>query len=86
LRGSTVEHYFAMIRALMPRFFVFENVRGLLSVAIKHRPYNERIAREKEAPARASYGLGSDVRCHQDTMSPDAAVPRTSVQYSCLID
>ncbi len=49
-RGSVVDHYFDMIRVLRPRFFVFENVRGLLSVAINHRPYEERIASEKANP------------------------------------
>lgn len=46
-RGRVVDHYFALIRALRPRFFVFENVRGLLSVAIQHRRYADRIANEK---------------------------------------
>ena len=49
-RGRVVGHYFEMIRDLQPRFFVFENVRGLLSAAIKHRPYEERIASEKAKP------------------------------------
>ena len=49
-RGQLVDHYFEMINALRPRFFVFENVRGLLSVAIKHRPYEERIASERLDP------------------------------------
>ncbi len=59
-RGQVVEHYFDMIKALRPRFFVFENVRGLLSVAIKHRPYDERIARQREDPEEAD--LSDDQR------------------------
>lgn len=49
-RGQVVDHYFDMIKVLRPRFFVFENVRGLLSVAIKHRPYDERIESERINP------------------------------------
>ena len=49
-RGQVVDHYFDVIRALRPRFFVFENVRGLLSVAIRHRPYDERIRSERDDP------------------------------------
>lgn len=49
-RGQMVGNYFQMIRTLRPRFFVFENVRGLLSVAIKHRAYVDRIASEKANP------------------------------------
>src|SRR5690606_32666281 len=33
-----------MIQVARPRFFVMENVRGLLSAAIKHRPLNQRGA------------------------------------------
>jgi DNA (cytosine-5)-methyltransferase 1 len=46
-RGVLVDNYFSIIRSVRPRFFVFENVRGLLSVAIKHSNYAERIERER---------------------------------------
>lgn len=49
-RGQVVDHYFDVIKKVQPRFFVFENVRGLLSVAIKHRRYVDRIASEKANP------------------------------------
>lgn len=49
-RGQVADHYFDAIRKIRPRFFVFENVRGLLSVAIKHRKYADRIASEKANP------------------------------------
>lgn len=62
-RGRIVEHYFDMIRVLRPRFFLFENVRGLLSVAVKHRPYDERIASERNSPGEpglpAEHRIGS---------------------------
>ena len=59
-RGQLAEHYFSIIRGLRPRFFVFENVRGLLSVAISHRSYVDRIASEKADPGEP--GLEDDQR------------------------
>ncbi len=53
-RGQVVDHYFDTIKAVSPRFFVFENVRGLASVAIKHRRYVDRIASEKRDPGEPS--------------------------------
>jgi DNA (cytosine-5)-methyltransferase 1 len=41
-RGALIEKYFDIIEATMPRFFVFENVRGLLSAALSHRPLSKR--------------------------------------------
>ena len=41
-RGMLVTKYLELISELQPRFFVFENVRGILSAAIKHRPLNQR--------------------------------------------
>jgi len=49
-RGQVVARYFDVIREVRPRFFVFENVRGLLSVAINHRRYVDRIASERANP------------------------------------
>ena len=52
-RGSVFGNYVEMVRSLRPRFFLFENVRGLLSVAIKHRNYRQRILYERENPGTA---------------------------------
>lgn len=41
-QGRVVHSYFDMVRELRPRFFLFENVRGLLSAALVHRPLSER--------------------------------------------
>ncbi len=41
-RGSLFIDFCNVIDALQPRFFVMENVKGLLSAAIKHRPLTER--------------------------------------------
>ena len=41
-RGILFEDYCRVISEAKPRFFIMENVKGLLSAAIKHRPLNER--------------------------------------------
>jgi DNA (cytosine-5)-methyltransferase 1 len=41
-RGSLFMDYIRIIREIQPRFFVMENVRGLLSAPIRHRPHNQR--------------------------------------------
>lgn len=43
-RGSLFYDFCRVVREVRPRFFVMENVKGLLSAAIKHRPLNERGA------------------------------------------
>lgn len=56
--GKVVSNYFEMVKHLQPRFFVFENVRGLLSAALRHRPLTERT-HPKEVPADVESRLGS---------------------------
>lgn len=41
-RGSLFMEFIQAIRAMHPRFFVMENVKGLLSVPLKHRPLKDR--------------------------------------------
>ena len=41
-RGSLFNHFVEMVGAIQPRFFVFENVRGILSAALRHRPLHLR--------------------------------------------
>lgn len=41
-RGSLLWHFMELVVALQPRFFLMENVRGLLSAALRHRPIAER--------------------------------------------
>lgn len=36
-RGTLLWHYLRFVQALSPKFFVMENVRGLLSASMKHR-------------------------------------------------
>lgn len=41
-RGQLINAYLRVVREARPRFFVIENVRGMLSSAVKHRPLSER--------------------------------------------
>jgi len=41
-RGTMLWQFLRFIEAMRPRFFLMENVRGLLSAGIKHRPIKER--------------------------------------------
>lgn len=41
-RGELFEHFVRVVEESQPRFFVMENVRGLLSAAARHRPLSQR--------------------------------------------
>jgi DNA (cytosine-5)-methyltransferase 1 len=41
-RGSLINNFIRVVREAKPRFFVMENVKGLRSAAIRHRPLNDR--------------------------------------------
>jgi len=41
-RGTLFRHFLRVVREVDPKFFVMENVKGILSAAIKHRPLKER--------------------------------------------
>ncbi|WIB01269.1 MULTISPECIES: DNA cytosine methyltransferase [unclassified Curtobacterium] len=56
--GAVVHNYFHMVEKLRPRYFVFENVRGLLSAALAHRPLADRLS-PKEIPSDPNAALGS---------------------------
>lgn len=46
-RGQAMLKFAQMVREIKPKVFLLENVRGLLSAALKHRPINQR---SKEFP------------------------------------
>lgn len=41
-RGSLFKDFIRIVEAVEPRFFIMENVRGLLSAPIRHRPHSKR--------------------------------------------
>lgn len=57
-RGKAMLKYADLIKELQPKVFLLENVKGLLSAALKHRPLNQRGAdnpplSEEEMPGSA---------------------------------
>ena len=42
LNGTLVGRFLDLVGEIQPRFFVLENVRGILSAAVRHRPLSER--------------------------------------------
>ncbi len=42
VRGNVFLHFIDLIEGLEPKYAIIENVRGLLSVPLKHRPHNRR--------------------------------------------
>jgi DNA (cytosine-5)-methyltransferase 1 len=44
-RGTLLWDFLRFVRALRPKFFLMENVRGLLSAALRHRPIAQRPER-----------------------------------------
>lgn len=41
-RGTLFREFLRVVKEARPQFFVMENVRGILSAAVRHRPLNER--------------------------------------------
>jgi DNA (cytosine-5)-methyltransferase 1 len=41
-RGSLFMDFIRIVKEIQPRFFLMENVRGLLSAPLRHRPINQR--------------------------------------------
>ncbi len=56
-RGSLLGRYLQLVGELEPRFFVLENVRGVLSAALRHRPLARRG--DGHRPLRPDEQLGS---------------------------
>jgi DNA (cytosine-5)-methyltransferase 1 len=52
-RGTLLWHFLRFVQAMKPRFFVMENVRGLLSAALRHRAIAQR-------PEKGGPPLGPD--------------------------
>jgi DNA (cytosine-5)-methyltransferase 1 len=47
-KGQLVFEFIRVVRETQPRFFLFENVSGLISAAIKHVSFYERIKKKEE--------------------------------------
>lgn len=73
-RGTLLWQYLRFVQAMKPRFFLMENVRGLLSAALRHRPIAER-PENGGAQLSADEEPGSVVRAFAEDLSstPGAA-------------
>lgn len=70
-RGTLLWEYLRFIEAIRPRIFIMENVRGLLSAALRHRP----IAKRKGQPLEPDEMPGSVVRLFADHLQKIAGGP-----------
>ena len=59
-RGSLFLHFVRVVKEARPHFFVFENVRGLVSAALKHVGFYERINSKKELTPEEKLGSAFD--------------------------
>jgi DNA (cytosine-5)-methyltransferase 1 len=78
-RGNVFLHFIELIRNLRPKYVVFENVRGLLSAPLLHRPHEKRgrgfpRLREEEKPGGALL--------HILNLLEDAGYPVTFTLYN----
>ncbi len=69
IRGNVFLHFIDLAMELKPKYLVLENVRGLLSAALKHRPLNQRGGSnppltEEEMPGGALKFIVSKIRAH----------------------
>lgn len=66
-RGTLLWQYLRFVEAIKPRFFLMENVRGLLSAALRHRPIAER-PNKGGPPLEPDEEPGSVVRLFADDL------------------
>lgn len=87
-RSTMFKHFVRVIRDAQPKFFVMENVRGLISAAVRHRPLSERgpgfpILEKDEQLGSAFQVISSSLRelgyyCTFDVLNAaDYGVPQT---------
>ncbi|CAM3705029.1 DNA cytosine methyltransferase [Bordetella flabilis] len=82
-RGTLLWQYLRFVEYMQPKFFLMENVRGLLSAALKHRPIAERP--ERGGPPLASDELpGSVVRLFAEDMQNLASVGGFGYHMDCF--
>ena len=79
-RGSLLWQFLRYVEAMQPRFFVMENVRGLLSAALNHRALAQRPDRGG-SPLRPDEQAGSVVRLFADDL---AALPGGGYHMDCF--
>tara|TARA_R100000808_G_scaffold24931_1_gene59504 strand:+ start:30140 stop:31510 length:1371 start_codon:yes stop_codon:yes gene_type:complete len=79
-RGTLLWQFLRFIEAMKPRFFLMENVRGLLSAALRHRPIANRP--NKGGPAlEADEEPGSVVRMFANDLQE---IPNAAYHMDCF--
>ncbi len=73
-RGTLLWQYLRFVEALRPRFFLMENVRGLLSAGIRHRPIADR-PEKGGTPLDPDEQPGSVVRLFADDLQKFGDAP-----------
>ncbi|MDG2496846.1 MAG: DNA cytosine methyltransferase [Aquiluna sp.] len=74
VRGNVFLHFIDLAMQLTPKYLVLENVRGLLSAALKHRPMNQRNGAhppltDEESPGGALKHIVERIRAHGYSVS-----------------
>ncbi|VTU15668.1 Modification methylase HaeIII [Variovorax sp. PBL-H6] len=82
-RGTLLWQYLRFVEYMQPKFFLMENVRGLLSAALKHRPIAERPERGG-APLSSDELPGSVVRLFAEDMQNIASVAGFGYHMDCF--
>jgi DNA (cytosine-5)-methyltransferase 1 len=73
-RGTLLWDFLRFIEALQPKFFLMENVRGLVSAAISHRPISKRPEKGGE-PLLPSEEAGSVIRLFSEDLQKISGGP-----------
>jgi len=73
-RGTLIWQFLRFVVAMQPKFFLMENVRGLLSAALRHRPIKERPDKGGP-PLQPDEEPGSVVRLYTEDFSKSGPAP-----------
>ncbi|CBJ36687.1 Cytosine-specific methyltransferase [Ralstonia solanacearum CMR15] len=82
-RGTLLWQFLRFVEYMQPKFFLMENVRGLLSAALKHRPIAERPERGGP-PLEPEERPGSVVRLFAEDMQSIASMAGTGYHMDCF--
>lgn len=83
-RGTLLWQFLRFVEVMRPKVFVMENVRGLISAALKHRPINERTLRPlapDEVPGSVVEMFARDLQALDGTPYHMDAFEVNSVNY-----
>jgi DNA (cytosine-5)-methyltransferase 1 len=80
-RGTLLWQFLRYVEVMCPRFFLMENVRGLLSAALHHRPIAERPKKGGGLPLKKDEQPGSVVRLFSEDLQ---RLPECSYHMDCF--